>query len=196
MENFLGRYNDRGFSECDFAGTFFGTWLWWRTPGRQRRGIGQGPSRQECRWRRRPSRRLCIARSDTWQWSWCPRVWACMQKHLKQILWSEKHMVMTVMSIPEKAKWPVHEDIVAGGEGNANEDEEEVGNREVQNQHVCRVLHLRVRLHLWWWSWWSWWWWFRINMFVWWFACTCPGRAAWFWTNFKVPICHSIQNWK
>ena len=25
MENFLGRYNDRGFSECDFAGTFFGT---------------------------------------------------------------------------------------------------------------------------------------------------------------------------
>ena len=24
MENFLGRYNDRGFSECDFAGTFLG----------------------------------------------------------------------------------------------------------------------------------------------------------------------------
>ena len=71
-----------------------------------------------------------------------------MQKHLKQILWSENDMAMTVMLIPEKAKWPVHEDIVAGGEGNANEDEEEVGNREVQNQHVCRVLHLRVRLHL------------------------------------------------
>ena len=49
---------------------------------------------------------------------------------------------------PEEAKGPVHEDIVAGGEGNADADEEQVGHRQVQDQHVRGVLHLRICMNL------------------------------------------------
>ena len=42
----------------------------------------------------------------------------------------------------------LHENVVACSEGDADEDEEEVGDGEVQDQQVGRVLHLRVRHHL------------------------------------------------
>ena len=42
----------------------------------------------------------------------------------------------------------LHENVVAGGEGDTDEDEEEVGDGEVQDQQVRCVLHLRVRHHL------------------------------------------------
>ena len=41
-----------------------------------------------------------------------------------------------------------HENIVTGGERNADEDKKKIGDREVQDQQVCCVLHLRVRHHL------------------------------------------------
>ena len=41
-----------------------------------------------------------------------------------------------------------HENIVTGGERNADEDEKKIGDREVQDQQICCVLHLRVRHHL------------------------------------------------
>ena len=47
----------------------------------------------------------------------------------------------------------LHENVVAGGEGDTDEDEEEVGDGEVQDQQVRRVLHLRVRHHLLRYSW-------------------------------------------
>ena len=72
--------------------------------------------------------------------------------------------------VPKEAKGPVHEDVVAGSEGDADEDEEqvshldedededeeedadedeeEVGHRQVEDQHVRRVLHLWIRMHL------------------------------------------------
>ena len=42
----------------------------------------------------------------------------------------------------------LHENVVACGEGDANEDEEEVGDGEVQDQQVGRVLHLGVAVNL------------------------------------------------
>ena len=41
-----------------------------------------------------------------------------------------------------------HENVVTGGERNADEDKKKIGDREVQDQQVCCVLHLRVRHHL------------------------------------------------
>ena len=49
---------------------------------------------------------------------------------------------------PCETKWPVHENIVTGGGGDTDQDEEEIRHRQVENQKVSRVLHLRITIHL------------------------------------------------
>ena len=49
---------------------------------------------------------------------------------------------------PKDAEWPVHEDIVTGSKRNTDENEQEIGNSEVENQQVCCVLHLGVCIDL------------------------------------------------
>ena len=49
---------------------------------------------------------------------------------------------------PENTERPVHEDVVAGGERNTDEDEQKISNCEVENQQVGRVLHLRCGVNL------------------------------------------------
>ena len=47
-----------------------------------------------------------------------------------------------------ETKWPVHENIVTGGGGDTDQDEEEICHRQVENQKISRVLHLRITIHL------------------------------------------------
>ena len=49
---------------------------------------------------------------------------------------------------PEETKWPVHENIVTGSEGDAHKYEQKVCDHQVQDQQVGCVLHLRVGIHL------------------------------------------------
>ena len=49
---------------------------------------------------------------------------------------------------PRQPERPVHEDVVAGGGGDADQQEEEVRHGQVQDQQVGRVLHLGVAAHL------------------------------------------------
>ena len=49
---------------------------------------------------------------------------------------------------PRQPERPVHEDVVAGGGGDADQQEQEVRHRQVQDQQVGRVLHLGVAAHL------------------------------------------------
>ena len=47
-----------------------------------------------------------------------------------------------------ETKWPVHENIVTGGGGDTDQDEEEICHGQVENQKISRVLHLRITIHL------------------------------------------------
>ena len=49
---------------------------------------------------------------------------------------------------PGEAEGPVHEDVVTGGGGHADQEEQEVGHSQVEDQQVGRVLHLGVAAHL------------------------------------------------
>ena len=54
----------------------------------------------------------------------------------------------TTLPAPGEAEGPVHEDVVTGGGGHADQEEQEVGHRQVQDQQVGRVLHLGVPVNL------------------------------------------------
>ena len=47
-----------------------------------------------------------------------------------------------------ETKWPVHENIVTGGGGDTDQDEEEIRHRQVQDQQVGGVPHLGVAADL------------------------------------------------
>ena len=49
---------------------------------------------------------------------------------------------------PGQTKGPVHENIVTGGGGDTDQDEEDICHRQVENQKISRVLHLRITIHL------------------------------------------------
>ena len=49
---------------------------------------------------------------------------------------------------PGQSKGPVHEDIVTGGGGDTDQDEQQVSHGQVQDQQVGRVLHLRIEINL------------------------------------------------
>ena len=49
---------------------------------------------------------------------------------------------------PGEAEGPVHEDVVTGGGGDTHQQEQQVSHRQVQDQQVGRVLHLRVAVNL------------------------------------------------
>ena len=49
---------------------------------------------------------------------------------------------------PGEAEGPVHEDVVTGGGGHTHQQEQQVSHRQVQDQEVGRVLHLRVAVNL------------------------------------------------
>ena len=53
-------------------------------------------------------------------------------------------------SAPGETKRPEHEDVVAGSGGDTHQDEQQVRHRQVQDQHVGRVLHPGVAVHLGW----------------------------------------------
>ena len=52
------------------------------------------------------------------------------------------------MPAPGEAEGPVHQDVVTGGGGHADQQEQQVSNRQVQDQQVGRVLHLGVAVNL------------------------------------------------
>ena len=49
---------------------------------------------------------------------------------------------------PGEAKWPVHQDVVTGGGGDTDQQEQEVSNCQVQDQQVGCVLHLWIAVNL------------------------------------------------
>ena len=54
----------------------------------------------------------------------------------------------TTLPAPGEAEGPVHEDVVTGGGGHADQEEQEVGHRQVQDQQVSRVPNPRVAVNL------------------------------------------------
>ena len=49
---------------------------------------------------------------------------------------------------PGETKWPVHQDVVTGGGGDTDQQEQHVSHRQVQNQQVSRVPNPRVPVNL------------------------------------------------
>ena len=49
---------------------------------------------------------------------------------------------------PGETEGPVHEDVVTGGGGDADQEEQQVSHGQVQDQQVGRVLHLGVAVNL------------------------------------------------
>ena len=49
---------------------------------------------------------------------------------------------------PGEAEGPVHQDVVTGGGGDADQEEQQVSHGQVQDQQVGRVLHLGVAVNL------------------------------------------------
>ena len=51
-------------------------------------------------------------------------------------------------SAPGQTKRPEHEDVVTGRGGDADQDEQQIRHRQVQDQQIGGVSHLRVAIHL------------------------------------------------
>ena len=54
----------------------------------------------------------------------------------------------TTLPAPGEAEGPVHEDVVTGGGGHADQEEQEVGHRQVEDQQVSCVPDPGVPINL------------------------------------------------